>query len=87
MPVGGVCHTQGWQEGGVQSLESGVFVSQEQGSHVLFKGACTVCGPEVLLMLFSGVVEAVQVVYLGGREVAQAPAPGVIAVGLVWVLN
>ena len=87
MPVGGVCHAQGWQEGGMQGLEGSVFVSQEQCSHILLKGACTVCGPEVWLVGFGGVVEEVQVVQLGDREVAQASAPGIIAESLLCVCS
>ena len=42
-------------------------------------------GPEVWLVVLSSVVVVVHMVQLGGQEVAQAPAPGVIAIGIVGV--
>lgn len=87
MPVAGVRSAEGLQEGGLQGLGSGVSMSLEQGSHILFKGPCTVCGPEMWLVLFSCVVDVVHVLQLRVREVAQAPAPGVIAVGLMGVCS
>jgi len=60
-------------------------VSPEQGCHIFFKGTCTILGPGVGLVLSSGLIQVVHVLKVGSGEVAQASAPGVIAVGLLGI--
>jgi hypothetical protein len=61
LPVDGVWHGQGMEEGGLEGLGGGVFVAQEQGSHILSKGSNTVSGPGEWLVLSGGGVEMVHV--------------------------
>lgn len=57
MPVGGGSQLMpDLQEGGVKGLQGGVPVPLHQGRQVCLKGACTMRGPEVgLLVLGCGV--------------------------------
>jgi hypothetical protein len=35
---------------------------EEKGGHIFLKGACTVCGPELWLVMLGGGIEVVNVV-------------------------
>ena len=50
----------------MEGLQGHVLVSEQEGSYVLLKGACTVDGPEmglVELIIGVGVVEVVEVTF------------------------